>query len=140
MSTVRNDQHRLDGGADERILEILGQEPEPQRHGTPLQPCDRRSIERDRAGGRCAQTCERVERQRLARAVAAEDRNDLAGRELYRELAHQLAYAGLHAHGRRRQPGSGPQRAFAAQCVHRISRAVSGPMSIPASVCGMSDW
>ncbi len=126
------DQHRLERGADEGILQILRQEADPQRDRAAAQLRERRAGEHHRAAGRRAQACERVQREGLAGTVAAQDRHDLARRELHRQIAHQRPRAGLHTDG---CCGEAPRLR---QCVQRISSAVSGPITTRRRLAGIS--
>ncbi len=134
---VAADQHRLHRGGDERILQVLRQQPEPQRHRAALELQERRAIEPHLAGGGSAQPGKRVQGECLARAVAAENRHHLTGRELHGQFMHQLARAGAHTDVHRGEPRvSGELRAHGR--VHRISSAVAGPTTTSRRLCGIS--
>ena len=137
---VAADQHGLDRGGDERILEVLWQEPEAQRHRAPLEFTERGAIEPHLPAVRVAQTRERVQGEGLARAVAAEDRHHLARSEPHGQLAHQLARAGAHREARRCESRNGRrvERRVHGR-VQWISSAVEGPTTTSRNPCGISN-
>src|ERR1700728_333636 len=104
-------QHALDRGGDKGVLEILGQKSESLRHRATLELRERLAVELHLA----------------------------AGGEPDRQLAHQLAGAGAHAHGARREPVGGGALSVRQGRVHRISRAVSGPTTTLARLGGISN-
>ena len=136
---VAADQHRLQCGGDEGILQVLRQQPQPQRHGPALELQERRAIEQYLAAGGRAQPGQRVQGEGLARTVAAENRHHLAGSELHRQVTHQLARAGAHPQAHRGESRlSGALRRAVHGRVQRISSAVAGPTTTSRRPCGIS--
>ena len=107
-------------GRGEGILEILHQQARGGARWRDAADCvERVAIQSNRAACSGLESRERVQRQRLARAVAPEDGDELAGRELHRQLAHELARAAVN-----RKPVCGEQRSVS--CRHGCRR-VDGP-------------
>jgi len=68
------EQRRLEHRQRQRVLAILRQEGEAARDLAAREPPERLTAEHYRAGGRRTQSGERVQREALATAIAAEPR------------------------------------------------------------------
>src|SRR4051812_31486585 len=90
-------QHRFERGGREAFFEILEQHANPPRDLTPAQLIYRRTIEAHHTLLWAPQPCQRMQRERLTRAVTAENRRELARAKLDGQLRDELPRAGANA-------------------------------------------
>jgi hypothetical protein len=132
------DEHAVEHGRGKRVLGGLREQAEPASQCAARPVREWFASERDGATRRSAQACQRVQRQRFARAIAAENRSDCAACDRQLQVANERTSSDFDCQLAARETARDDSLRRDAQCfLQPISLAVFGPMSTCCSDCGV---